>query len=222
MFNALRTQYSALPGVQAATLGYSDLLDNPVGDIHIFAPDADTYAQTALWSTQNVPQSLSDLNAQLLAHRSDAIAHNVVYALIDATLAQKYGLAQGDSFTLTMNETGTLHVHFIALALINYIPGSYNAPVDPDSNIGLVVDYQSYATVYARQIGMALAPNYVWLRTQDDAAALAHVRSVLPDLQDRRMLTMANQENSVHVDIIGVLCCAILLYLGYNAYRDLR
>ena len=24
------------------------------------------------------------------------------------------------------------------------------------------------------------------------------------------------------VDIIGVLCCGILLYLGYNAYRDLR
>lgn len=27
---------------------------------------------------------------------------------------------------------------------------------------------------------------------------------------------------STAVDIIGVLCCGILLYLGYNAYRDLR
>lgn len=26
---------------------------------------------------------------------------------------------------------------------------------------------------------------------------------------------------SVAVDIIGVVCCAILLYLGWNAYRDL-
>jgi hypothetical protein len=27
---------------------------------------------------------------------------------------------------------------------------------------------------------------------------------------------------SLGVDIIGVLCCAILLYLGWNAYNDLR
>src|SRR5207248_6839367 len=129
-----------------------------VGDIHIFAPDADTYAQTALWSTQNAPQPLSDLNAQLLAHRSDAIAHNVVYALIDATLAQKYGLAQGDSFTLTMNETGTLHVHFIAFALINYMPGSYNAPVDRDSNICLVDDYHRSDALYALATCITLSP----------------------------------------------------------------
>jgi hypothetical protein len=24
------------------------------------------------------------------------------------------------------------------------------------------------------------------------------------------------------VDILGILCCALLLYLGWNAYRDIR
>src|SRR5207237_1268091 len=67
----------------------------------------------------------------------------------------------------------------------------------------------SYAAVYARGSGMALSPNHVWLRTTDDAADLAHIRSMLPDLQDRRMLTTVNQENSVHLDIIGVLAIGL-------------
>ena len=204
-FNGLKTQYSALPGVRSATLGYSDTINNPLGDIHMMAVDAGTYAGTALWSADNSSQSLPALIAQLVAHRSDAFTHNAVYALVDAALWQKYGLSQGDSFTLSMNDTGTLHVHFIALAQVNYIPGTYNTPANPDSDVGLIVDYQSYAAVYARNSGTSLSPNYVWLRTWDDASSLAHIRNVLPDLQDRRTLTAINQENSVHLDVIGTL-----------------
>ena len=208
-FNELKTQYSALPGVQSATLGYSDTIDNPVGDIHIMAVDAGTYAGTALWSADNSSQSLPALIAQLVAHRSDTATHNVVYALVDAALWQKYGLARGESFTLTMNDTGTLHVQFIALGQVNYIPGVYNTPVNPDSDIGLIVDYQSYATVYAKNSGAALSPNYLWLRTGDDASSLAHVRDALQDLQDRRALTTINQQNSVHLDLIGTLAIGL-------------
>ena len=208
-FDALKTQYSSLSGVQSATLGYSDDINNPLGDIHIFAVDANTYAHTALWPAQNSSQPLPDLAAQLAMHRSDASAHNVVYALVDAALWQKLALSPGDSFTLFMNDTDTLKVNFIALAEVNHIPGTYNTPVDPNSDVGLVVDYQSYATVYARGSGTALAPNTVWLRTNDDASLLAHVRNMLPELQDRRALTTTNQENSVHLDIIGALAMGV-------------
>ncbi len=206
--NVLKAQYSRLAGVQSATIGYQDVLDNPVGDTHIDAVDADTYAQSALWSTQVSTQPLSKLTAQLVAHRSDATAHNVVYAFVDTVLWQKYGLSQGDMFSLPINDTGT-RVHFIALGLLNYIPGMYNAPANPDSDIGLLVDYQSYATVYAKQVGMTLSPNYLWLHTYDDATSLANIRRALPDLQDRRLLTTTNQENSVHVDILGVLAIGV-------------
>lgn len=206
--NTLKTRYSRLAGVRSATIGYQDVLDNPVGDIHISAVDADTYDHSALWTTQVSAQSLSSLTAQLAAHRSDATTHNVVYALVDTVLWQKYGLSQGDMFSLPINETGT-RVHFIALGLLNYIPGTYNAPMNPDSDIGLIVDYQSYATVYEKQIGMTLSPNYLWLRTYDDTASLVNIRRTLPELQDRRLLTISNQENSVHVDIIGVLAIGI-------------
>lgn len=208
-FDTLKTSYSSLPGVQAATIGYSDVLDNPGGDIHISAVDADTYAHTALWSPQVTTQSLPEVTAQLVSHRSDAITRNVVYAFVDTVLWQKYGLSQGDTFVLSMNEAGTARVHFIALGLINYIPGTYNAPIDPESDIGLIVDYQSYGTVYAKLSGMSLSPNYVWLHTRDDASALASIRRVLPDLQNRRLLTTANQENSTHVDIMGVLAIGV-------------
>ena len=208
-FDALKTQYSSLPGVQSATLGYSDDINNPLGDIHIFAVDANTYAHTALWPAQNSSQSLPDLASQLAAHRNDATAHNVVYALVDATLWQKYALSPGESFTLYMNDTDTVKVNFIALAEVNYIPSTYNTPVNPNSDVGLIVDYQSYASVYDRESSTALAPNTVWLRTNDDASSLAHIRNMLPGLQDRRMLTTTNQENSVHLDIIGALAIGV-------------
>ena len=208
-FDALKTQYSSLPGVQSATLGYSNDINNPLGDIQIFAVDANTYAHTALWPAQNSSQSLPDLATQLAAHRSDATAHNIVYALVDATLWQKYALSPGESFTLFMNDTDTVKVNFIALAEVNYIPSTYNTPVDPNSDVGLIVDYQSYASVYDRESSTALAPNTVWLRTNDDASSLARIRNMLPDLQDRRMLTTTNQENSVHLDIIGALAIGV-------------
>ncbi len=209
-FGALKTQYSTMPGVLSATLGYNNSLDDPAGgDLNFMAIDAGTYAHTALWSTQNSSQSLTDLTGQLAAHCPDAAAHDVVYALVDAALWHQFGLSQGESFTLAMNVTGTLHMHFIALAQINSFPGNYDTPLDPQSGGGLVVDYQSFATAYAKDSGTALSPNYVWLRTSDDATSLAHIRSTLPDLQDRRLLTTANQENSVHIDIIGVLAIGV-------------
>lgn len=204
-FDALRSKYSALPGVQAATLGYSADIDNALGDIRLFAVDTSTYARTALWPAQNSVQPLPTLTAQLAAHRNDALTSHIVYALVDATLWQRYELSPGERFTLYMNNTNTLRVTFIALAEVNNIPGTYNTPQDEESDIGMIVDYQSYTSVYASQSGQTLQPNTLWLRTSDDPADLAGIRAQLPDLQDRRALTTQNQEDSTHLDIMGAL-----------------
>jgi ABC-type antimicrobial peptide transport system permease subunit len=208
-FNILKMQYSTLPGVQSATLSYSDEISAFGGDIDLFAVDADTYAHTALWSAQDSAQSLSDLAAQLVAHRPDASAQNVVYALVDSAFWQKYKLSSGTHFTLSMNNADTLQITFVALAEVDYIPGTYHTSANPDSDVGMIVDYQSYATVYARESNAALAPNTVWLRTSDNPSVLAHLRALLPGLQDRRMLALSNQDNSTHLDIIGVLAIGI-------------
>jgi ABC-type lipoprotein release transport system permease subunit len=205
--DTLKKQYSNLPGVQSATVGYEDTLDAPLAEVDILAPDASTYARTALWPQEVAPQSLSTLTSQLVAHRGDATAHNVVYALVDATLWQKYDLSPGASFTLLLGDTGNIVMHFVALGQVSNIPATYNTPVDPESNIALVVDFQSYATVYARVTGTAVSPNYVWLHTSDNAATRIH--SMFPALQDRRVLAEDNQQNSIHLDIMGVLGLAI-------------
>ncbi len=211
-FDALKTQYSSMSGVQSATLGYYNSIqavNDKEGPTRLVAVDADTYAHTALWSTQNSSQSLSSLNAQLVTHRADATAHDVVYALVDAALWQRLHLTQGEQFSLPINDSGTPQAHFIALAQISYIPGLYDTPLAPDQSVGLLVDYQSYAAVYAKESGTTLSPNFVWLRTHADAASLASLRHALPNLQDRRILTTDNQENSVHLDIIGVLVIGV-------------
>lgn len=208
-FNALKTEYSTLPGVQSATIGYDSSVDNTQGDINIFAVDADTYTHTVLWQSQDSAQPLPTLATQLVAHRSDATTHNVVYALVDAALWQRYELSPGASFTFFMNDTNIARVTFIALAEVNYIPGTYDTLTNPQSGVSLIVDYQSYATVYNKQSSTALAPNNVWLRTSDDSSALAHIRNILPGLQDRRMLAASNQENSAHMDIIGELAIGL-------------
>jgi len=207
--NALKTEYSTLPGVQSATLGYSGTVSNSQGDIHIFAVDTDTYARTALWPPQDSAQPLLPLAAKLAAGRSAATTHNVVYALVDSALWQQYKLSPGASFTFFMNDTNTVRVTFIALAEINFIPGTYDTPTNPQSDVSLIVDYQSYATVYNKQSSTALAPNNIWLRTSDDPSQLAHIRSILPRLQDRRMLAASNQQNSAHMDIIGELAIGL-------------
>jgi ABC-type lipoprotein release transport system permease subunit len=207
--NALKTAYSTLPGVQSATLGYSGVVSNTQGDIHIFAVDADTYASTALWPPQDSAQPLPSLAAKLAGGRSAATTHNVVYALVDSALWQQYELSPGASFTLFMNESNTVRVTFIALAEINFIPSTYDTPANPESDISLIVDYQSYATVYNKQSSMALSPNNVWLRTSDDPSQLAHIRSILPGLQDRRMLAESNRQSSAHMGIIGELAIGL-------------
>ena len=208
-FNALKTEYSTLPGVQSATIGYSGSVSNTQGDINIFAVDADTYARTALWPSQDSAQPLSVLATQLVSHRSDATRHNVVYALVDSALWQKYELSPGASFTFFMNDTNTVRVTFIALGEINFIPGTYDTPANPQSDVSLIVDYQSYAAVYNKQSSTALAPNNIWLRTTDNPSVLAHIRSILPGAQDRRMLAANNQDNSAHIDIIGALAIGL-------------
>ena len=145
---------------------------------------------------------------QLAAHRSDGIARNVVYALVDLATWQRLHLTQGAQFTLPADSSRTSHVNYIALAQINYVPGVYDTPTLAWSGMGLVVDYQNYIAVKARATGApasSLAPNYIWLRTNDDAASLAQLRSELPNLNDRNQVISTIQNDPNYLGIIGVL-----------------
>ena len=220
-FSQLMTYYSGLPGVQSVTLGYHDVIQlssdqsaSGQGSITINAVDAGTYAHTAIWPASYSSQPLFALTAQLAAHRPDAATHNVVYALADASTWQRLHLTQGMQFTLPADSSGTSHIHFIALAQINYVPGVYDTPTLAWSGMGLIVDYQSYIAVKARATGgtaSSLAPNHIWLRTNDDAVSLARLRSVLPNLNDRNQTIATVQNDPNYLGVVGVL------YIGVAA-----
>lgn len=218
-FTQLQTYYNGISGVQSATLGYHDVIQldsqqgaTSQGTITVTAVDADTYARTAIWQPSYASQSLSTLTAQLAARRSEAISHNVVYALVDAATWQRLHLTRGARFSLPTDSSGTAHINYIALALINYVPGVYDTPTYTWSGMGLITDYQNYTDVKARVTGITtgtLSPNYIWLRTKQDTASLANLRNTLPTLSDRFTLITTIQNDPSHLSVIGVLYIAV-------------
>jgi ABC-type antimicrobial peptide transport system permease subunit len=80
------------------------------------------------------------------------------------------------------------------------------------SGTGIIVDYQSYTTVKAKATNgttSSFAPNYIWLKTNDDAASLAHIRSILPNIHDRRSILAQMQNAADHLSIIGVMALGV-------------
>ena len=161
---------------------------------------------------------------QLVASRIRASASNVVPAIVDALTWNRLGLSQGTRFTLqaaSSTDTTDGTVTFIAMARIAHIPTVNDSTEPEDSNSsplpgGIVVDYQSYATVFQQVIHEPLPANYVWLRTSDDAAALANVRSALTKnnpqvnpLLDRRALIDSLNSDPLTLDLLGELALGL-------------
>jgi ABC-type antimicrobial peptide transport system permease subunit len=218
-FAQLQAQYSNLSGVQSATLGYQDVVQLSAdqstqgqGSLTIDAVDTNTYAHTINWSTAYTSRPLSDLMAQLKAHQADATSRHVVYALVDAATWQRLHLSSGEQFSLPLDGDGLVHANFIALAPISYVPGVKDLSALAWSGMGIIVDYQSYITVKALITGEAVstfAPNYIWLRTNNNAASLAHIRSVLPYANDRRSTLTTMQNDADHLGVVGVMALGI-------------
>lgn len=213
----VETTYHNTVGVTLATAGYSATV--PVNTNqgttlnNIVAVDANIFARTASWSPSYADQSLSSLMSLLVSHRADASTHDVVYALVDDGMWKSLGLSIGSSFILPTSDG--FNTHFIVAGRVHFIPGVYDDTFDN----GLIVDYQSYATVYTKGSGGGtLSPNTIWLQTRSDAASLASVRHAYPSLQDRRAILDTLQKDDLHVNIIGLLgagvATALLLALA--------
>jgi ABC-type lipoprotein release transport system permease subunit len=196
------TTYQHHAGVISATSGYNvQILSQDRLQYDLVGVDANTYANTASWTQQYSSQALSSLMETLVEHRVNANSQNVVYAFVDSETWQNLDLWVGAPFVIPTLD-GTANIHFIAAGEINYIPGVY----DSDSTYGILCDYQSYATVYAKDdVGSTLQPNYVWLKTNADAASLSSVRHAFPTLADRRALIASAQNDPLHINIVGVL-----------------
>jgi ABC-type antimicrobial peptide transport system permease subunit len=215
-----------ISGVLSATPGYASTAvtggNNSLG-IQLRAVDADTFAQTALWTSQDSSQSLASLMQQLVAQRSTVAQMNALPVIVDANTWNALNLTQGARFELHVTDpdgTDSGTISCIALADVQRIPTTA-------SSGGVLLDYQSYAMLYSRVFHRSLPLNYLWVKTKDDATSVNTVRNALTTMQpliqplgDRRALVSQLSQDPLTLDLLGVLALgaatALLLALVGN------
>jgi ABC-type lipoprotein release transport system permease subunit len=215
--------YRKIQGVTSVTVGYIDtrylFVNSDTGQAYahrtmLTAVDADTFAQTAFWSSQDSSQSLPELMALLNARRSQAAQQGVVPAIVAASTWQMLGLTPGMTFRLT-NDLGEFDpTVYEAVAEVRHIP-----PTDDGTQGALLVDYQSLVDGRARYQEMT-QPNYIWLRTSDSPALVNQVRAALGDpnlalvgLVDRRALSRANALDPLAGSLLIILSMGVITAL---------
>lgn len=226
--------YSAIPGVASVALGYNATLyagtNASAFPIDFRAVDAAAFARTAIWTAQDSSQSLNSLMALLLVQRASAPARDGVPAIADAATWSALNLSPGKSFTLNTDSYGTAPLRFVAVAEVQHIPTISDSLISTDSNTaissgGVLVDYQSYASVLARDYNGQLTPlNYVWLRSYNDAASIASVRNALSSanlqtLYDRRAIIASLSGEPLSLTLsaalaLGTSLAILLIILG--------
>ena len=213
-----------ISGVTSATLGFGSAATSGASSfqLQLRAVDANTFGKTAIWTTQDSSQPLGSLMQQLIARRAQVTQNGLLPALVDSTTWKQLHLTPGAHFQLSVNnpsDTGSGIITCIALAEVQRIPTTNNG--------GILLDYQSYASVYQKMFGIYLAVNYLWVHTSDNPALVQHVRDVLTSqqpiinpLQDRRALVAQFGKDPLYLDLVGVLALgastALLLALLGN------
>lgn len=230
--------YRSIPGVVSAAAGYSTQLfagnNGTVFPVDFRAVDSAAFARTAIWTSQDSSQSLNALTALLLARRTSAPVQNAVPAVVDAATWNALNLSLNERFTLTMDGSGSQPLHFVAVAEVQHIPTVSDSVSSTDSSDsvssgGVLVDYQSYASVYAKNYnGQTVPLNYVWLRSYDDAASLASVRNALSSgslqlnpLYDRRATISSLRNEPLSLDLSGVLALGATIAILLTAFGNL-
>ena len=228
-FNSLTAQYNHIPGVISASVGYTTLANDGGGvlgnPLEIRAVDADLFARTAIWSTQDSSQSLADLMHSLVSQRQNGIQNSYVPAYVDQATWQGLHLSLNQHFTLVFNDDTVYNgsVDFVALGEVRNIPTIADSTqaintTDFVPSGGILADYKTFSTVYINDfkfMGATVPINYVWVRTKGDAASVANVRQVLGNangcclqlnpLNDRRAMIAGMQNDPIYLDLIGLL-----------------
>jgi hypothetical protein len=137
-----------------------------------------------------------------------------VPAIVAASTWQLLGLTPGMTFHLT-NDLGEFDsTVYIAVAEVKHIP-----PTDDGTQGALLVDYQSLVAGRARYQELT-QPNYIWLRTSDNPAAINQVRAALGDpalalvgLVDRRAISSNNAVDPLTRTLLGILSVGVVTAL---------
>ncbi|HJT56399.1 MAG TPA: FtsX-like permease family protein [Ktedonobacteraceae bacterium] len=214
--------FTHIPGVLSASVGYQSSTRASESGINVSmelrAVDTSTFANTVIWTPQDSAQSLPAL-MKLLKPSSPS---QLVPAIVDTAAWNSLHLSTGSPFTLTdLSNT----INFVAVAEVHYIPTVNDSSQTSGTNDyvpfgGVLVDYQTYAAATKIAGGANLTTTTVWLRSANDAAALASVRHALTSgntaltaVNDRRALIDALLNDPLYLVLIGVLIIGSLTAL---------
>jgi ABC-type antimicrobial peptide transport system permease subunit len=211
--------YRSISGVTSASLGYAgdatpESAAYQATSFSVRAVDPSTFAQAAIWTTQDSRQSLASLMRQLNAARPSAMAQQLVPAFTDALTWQSLNLSVGSTFVL---QVGLKNIIFQALGEVQHIPTVNDSLVssktsDYSAPGGILADVQALISAYNASSGDFIGPNYAWLSTSDDPAKLAKIRGVLNEgklslnsLNDRRAIIAGLEKDPLYLALLIVL-----------------
>jgi putative ABC transport system permease protein len=212
--------YRALPGVISASGGYVTDVSIQQTTVEMLAVDSRTFAQTALWSSQDSSESLPALMALLT--NQHALASGKVPVIVDALTWERLHVALGAQLLLPVGVDAT--VSLIVVARVEHLPTVNDSLVTAGTSDytppgGMLLDFQTLAG-RASSLGQFLSPNTIWLRTRDDAATLARIREALSNgplqlsnLQDRRLMLAVFLADPLYLTLKGVLALGALATL---------
>ncbi len=231
------THYRTVSGVTSASAGYVSIGDVAGGShFSIQGVDTSTFANTALWPQSASSQSLVSLMNVLATKRQYGSSHGIVPVLVDSMVSNKLALHINSIFHVTVEDNALLVTDLpcIVVGTVQHIP-----PLDSSQQLsdttaptisgGILLDYFTYSAVYNQEVQKlvgksngSFSPNYVWLRTRDDASSLTQVRNALNNasfylngVKDRRAIINQLQTDPLILSLIGMLtlgmCTTLLL-----------
>lgn len=207
-----------ISGVTSATVGHTAQLQSADSQsqtqVTVLAVDAHTYGQTARWPAQD-GASVPLLMQQLI--QAAPTEGTYIPAIVDTLTWNRLHLSMGATFDLNDNtNNGNQAIHYKVIAKITSLP---QAPLDTG---GILVDFSAYATALLQYGPTPILLNYVWLRTSDDPAAVASVRTAINTagptslfpFVDRRAIAFGLRQEPLTLTLEGLLVICVGIPLG--------
>ncbi len=214
--------YRRIPGVISASLGYSSQASLEGSSLNlpleVRAVDTRTYAQTALWTTQDAVQPLTSLMKELA--QKSASAPVPIAAIVDALAWNELHLSPGATFQVALPGSVT-PLTFVAIDKVQHIPTVNDSLVSTGTSTysppgGMVIDYAALQ----QATNSAIQYNQVWLHTTDNPALLGKVRAALSkgplallSVSDRRAILAQAQRDPLYINLIGSLTLGAVIAL---------
>jgi hypothetical protein len=194
--------------------------------VQMMAIHPESFAQAAIWNTNQTGASLETVLASLTALRASGLSVGSVPVIVDDAFWQSQQLTTGQILKLPLPDAPALQVPFRVIGHIAHIPSIF----DGQDGDGMLADIDTYTAIAAHlEQVTALLPNYVWLKTVQDAPTLTALRqaltsgplqlsglpllgSVLP-VGDRAALIAMLANNPLALNVSGILNIGIFVAL---------